>query len=516
MSPATVNLLPRCKLLLVVSHLPLADLDRFIAYLGDSMLELRLCCRLLKARTDQHPLLWQYRYHRAFLSGPQRVEEWDFVYWCARSRFPVDSIPMQSAALLHRIDWRDVYRRRVTTEQNWRHGRCVSTTMALPCEQSYNYLDVRKSMSTVFSFPTESGDAGADDAAYGGVDERLVMVEPGAFVPNGRRLKSAATHGAAEELAPTATPLDMRSPFGNPVAMLSDRFVAVLFGYADLTEMKVYTRGDYKLRYVAELPPGYTRQSINGQWMLLVRQEQQQAVRSSSLLVWDLENNQGYTKRIDAASCTACIHEASSDSAIIYVAKIGDHASGTVEWALHRVSQHRPIKQLHEGWFALGVPLRSISITAQECPHIKLYVCTARHGCARFIHTIALDKHRLGIERDQVRRLAQQVASLSNSRDGTNKIFHRLLEERAGELVFSDKLDWAEVCEYHHVIGDLFAVQRWSNHRRAFYLVDAKRGVTIRPIKTDEGCCTPHFLMTGLITKSCHASSAVIESYGAL
>ncbi|KAI8056982.1 hypothetical protein BDF22DRAFT_668814 [Syncephalis plumigaleata] len=278
---------------------------------------------------------------------------------------------------------------------------------------------------------------------------------------------------------PSITSLDIRSQFGNAITML---------------KLKVYTRGDYKLRYTANLPS-----------------DDQSELTNSRILVWDLERIKGHTKKLAATSYAACLYETTHEYATIYVARINEHQRNQVDWSLYQVRHDTPIRRLQKGSFNVDVPLRSLSITAQEYPHIKLYVSTSHHGCIRYIHTVTLNKD-LTIERDRVQRLAHQVVSIPNSYDGTNKIFYRLLEEQEGEL----QIDWSTICQYRHIIGSLFVIQQWKDDHRHYYLVDVKTGEIIRRIDGNEACCMPHFLMTGYIIRDCRTSNAKITSYAAL
>jgi hypothetical protein len=70
----------------------------------------------------KNDLLWKRLYKQEFLSDIHYDKEIDFLLWCVRTDPNNIDIPTRRSDLLERIDWYNSFRRRVITENNWRHG----------------------------------------------------------------------------------------------------------------------------------------------------------------------------------------------------------------------------------------------------------------------------------------------------------------------------------------------------------------------------------------------------------
>ncbi|KAI9592649.1 hypothetical protein BDF19DRAFT_425265 [Syncephalis fuscata] len=146
---------PFMKLLAVMDRLDLNRFATIIMYSGGAGVRLATSSRFLRSRLYCNKELWKRVYFQSFLNGYHRIKEWDFVYCCARNYFDINSIPMESDALLCDVDWYDVYRQRIITEQNWRRDRFNEVTAHLPENAKIVLLKPPKECATILPYYTE-------------------------------------------------------------------------------------------------------------------------------------------------------------------------------------------------------------------------------------------------------------------------------------------------------------------------------------------------------------------------
>jgi hypothetical protein len=87
-----------------------------------AILRLSVCCRLLRDTIIKDNILWRELYKQDFLSSEYRVKEWEFLFWCVRTDLNNEAIPTRRSDVIKNVDWYNTYRRRITTENNWRYG----------------------------------------------------------------------------------------------------------------------------------------------------------------------------------------------------------------------------------------------------------------------------------------------------------------------------------------------------------------------------------------------------------
>ncbi|KAI8056813.1 hypothetical protein BDF22DRAFT_652894 [Syncephalis plumigaleata] len=79
----------------------------------------------------------------------------DFVLWCIRTDVNNPCTSDKRADLLENVDWYNTYRRRVSTENNWRYGRCNTTHIdMIPDEDEVRYITEAGYNSSTIVFQT--------------------------------------------------------------------------------------------------------------------------------------------------------------------------------------------------------------------------------------------------------------------------------------------------------------------------------------------------------------------------
>ncbi|KAI9598247.1 hypothetical protein BDF19DRAFT_431817 [Syncephalis fuscata] len=502
MNSIIVKQLPTNRLLNLVNHLPHNDFYRFILYIGTSVLRLSLSCRLWRGKIIDNPSLWRYLYYHQFLIQAHRVKEWDFVYWCARNGFPIDQTPIESSALLDSLNWYDVYRRRVTTEQNWRHGHLRHSVLSLPRVNTYVDYYATMICATAVLFPAWY------KTSDGKTQNGTTIMET---VPFSADISHTTVQNIAE--AKSTQAMKFLNSYGSlyQQVYLNDRFIIVIQGYDQHTEMEIYTRSDYRKRHTARLPFNSQFVSINGHWALF-SYKIKAVDNATRLIVWDLESNQEHSKIFDTRLNSMCIYEATHDAVIIYTLNITDYEHGIIRWALYRFSQNGPEKQLNEGQLQLNVELVPvldyIDTLSTEFSRIRLGVNIKGYNRMVFIHTILLTRN-MDIGSDYLQRISRQVTSIAHE----NKFYCQLLTERDSKLVFNDRLDWSAVTQYRHIIGNLFLITELQDVGLRHILIDINNGEIIRQIDGHDIDNHTSFLMTGIITIS--GTRMLMSNYGA-
>ncbi|KAI8058002.1 hypothetical protein BDF22DRAFT_730749 [Syncephalis plumigaleata] len=66
--------------------------------------------------------------------------EWEFVFWCFRTDPNTISIPARRSDVVNNVDWYNTYRRRIATENNWRHGYSNTTEMDLKWSLMFSWV----------------------------------------------------------------------------------------------------------------------------------------------------------------------------------------------------------------------------------------------------------------------------------------------------------------------------------------------------------------------------------------
>ncbi|KAI8057964.1 hypothetical protein BDF22DRAFT_739369 [Syncephalis plumigaleata] len=93
------------------------------------IIRLSACNHSLREIVCNNNVLWRKLYKCHFLSGAYRTKEWEFVFWCFRTDPNTISVPARRSDVVNNVDWYNTYRRRIATENNWRHSYSNTTEM---------------------------------------------------------------------------------------------------------------------------------------------------------------------------------------------------------------------------------------------------------------------------------------------------------------------------------------------------------------------------------------------------
>ncbi|KAI8057948.1 hypothetical protein BDF22DRAFT_663005 [Syncephalis plumigaleata] len=93
------------------------------------IIRLSACNHSLRGIVYNNNVLWRELYRCRFLSGAYRTKEWEFVFWCFRTDPNTISVPARRSDVVNNVDWYNTYRRRIATENNWRHSYSNTTEM---------------------------------------------------------------------------------------------------------------------------------------------------------------------------------------------------------------------------------------------------------------------------------------------------------------------------------------------------------------------------------------------------
>ncbi|KAI9592629.1 hypothetical protein BDF19DRAFT_451134 [Syncephalis fuscata] len=505
MKSSTTDQISVSKLLVLVGHLPLNDFIRFISYLDDTVIKFNYTCRSVNTKLKNNKALWQHLYHRRFLSNPHKTKEWDFVYWCIRNQYSIGNILMEAAVLLGKLDWRHVYRRRVTTENNWRYGRSKYTI--IPCFEAPRAAtqNIRQLTGTALSLPINCMSEDFEDE----LNQKAVIVELNAFSSNKSQAKAQAD-SESESTLKTAT-MHLYSCYDDYQAMLSDQFSAMIIKARGCKNVTIYTRGSCKPQYTTQVPFDAKFIGINGHWMVYLYTSKEDS-QLAKLVAWDLRKNRQYTQDLDSIKYTACIYGIGFEHITVYAAKTIDSAHGCIEWRLYQFIEDGSIRKSQQKQHRLNTRVDSIAVSSNEFSRIVMFI---RSGSTPLFlcHTVTFDCH-MDIVLDGVQKISQKVISIRNDHDDTWMIYHQLLEEQDKELVFNNRFDWSDVIGYFHIIGDLFAIFKQQDTDMQYLLVDMSNGKAIRELDESDKCCVPYFLMTGIVINCSTRSKAI--SFGAL
>ncbi|KAI8056100.1 hypothetical protein BDF22DRAFT_774341 [Syncephalis plumigaleata] len=288
-----------CRLLVCLNSLPFHDQRVFRSLLGHiELLRLSACCRSLRSSIRNDTVLWQALYHRDFLSGDYYTKEMEFVLWCIRTDVNIPCTSDKRADLLENVDWYNTYRRRVSTENNWRYGRCKTTHIdMIPDKDEVRYI-------TEITLSTSPNVLSLDSST------------------NNRYDYATCDHYIA------ASPRPIESGTNYNVKILSRKHGGVFTTFS--------------------VPAQYEVKAIEGKWVLLVNKS---LMPPKNVRIYNSIMCPG---NIDDIWDATCFYKTTNNTAIVYTARIvTDDDVDRIEWALYRFSTNNPVVQLRSGWFQL-------------------------------------------------------------------------------------------------------------------------------------------------------------------
>ncbi|RKP24825.1 hypothetical protein SYNPS1DRAFT_29425 [Syncephalis pseudoplumigaleata] len=342
----------------LLATLPYYERDYLLSLLGHTgLMRLSACCRSWRSIICDDTALWKGQYKRAFLSGAYRDKEWEFVLWCLRTDAGDGSAPIRRADLLGKdIDWYNVYRRRVTTENNWRHDRASTIEMDAVIERDQHMADYRYS---VHSTSATGAVVSLQHASNATQCPRYYSLEFSS--------QPSCTHaaGANEEhslfAAPNATLLDdisdvERQKFRS--ITVGDHYMFARHGLDDELQhtITIRARGHNSMLDTISIAGECVISGVSGKWALATRRLDDQYEDDVYIgKIIDLERAIKHTPSFGGLWNAACIYEADDDSVVVYTARMEDgEKAHRLDWVLHRLSgDDGALEQFRTGWLYL-------------------------------------------------------------------------------------------------------------------------------------------------------------------
>ncbi|KAI8053705.1 hypothetical protein BDF22DRAFT_742677 [Syncephalis plumigaleata] len=315
-----------CRLLnLLLFALPSSSQLYFFALLSHTeLLRLNRCCRSLRNVIQNNPILWKYLYRLEYLSDAYYPIEWDFVLWCVRTSQPSNPMPRRRMDLINDINWYDSYRRRTTTENNWRLDYANTNRISL----------------------------GPDDGIFGA--RRFADVH--SIPASGDILQRESTSASPSIASLGSFDLDQHS---NTSPTLGDHYMTTIFEHDikhDYKTVTMFMRGHDGPLDSIDIPATCYILSISRKWALVVEMPNKPApsfgITFTSITVIDLDHSILHSDSIHSAWDKVCFYRTDDDSATVYTARVDDSGK-RLEWALYQFSSTAPLIQLHAGWFDL-------------------------------------------------------------------------------------------------------------------------------------------------------------------
>ncbi|KAI8052526.1 hypothetical protein BDF22DRAFT_524035 [Syncephalis plumigaleata] len=377
-----------CRLLDCLNCLPFHDQCVFRSLLGHiELVRLSACCRSLTSSIRNDKVLWQQLYHSDFLSGPYYAKEMDFVLWCVRTDVNNPCTSDKRADLLENVDWYNTYRRRASTENNWRFGRCKTT-----------HIDTEQ-------------DKDGDCYRTGGCNN-LVIIQQNCpdgtqshtyilqHLPHSNLISSNnIVYNSTLSISPNAILLDI----GNEIKyfyVTGDHYIAVAprgISNKPKYNVKILTRRHGDVFTTFDVPVQYQVKTIKGKWVSL--EHISHALVNDSLsckinaMVFDIDNSIMCPGSIDGIWDATHFYKTTNNTAIVYTARLVEVKDDVdrIEWALYQFSSNNPVVQLRNGWFHLPEKIRYTWLKVHNSydSYIIIRLCDNSNDSLYIMHSVA-------------------------------------------------------------------------------------------------------------------------------
>jgi hypothetical protein len=296
------------------------------------------------------------------------VKELDFVYWCTRTGSSVNSTPSTNTSdVLNTLDWYDTYRRRVCTENNWRHGNSEQTVLQLSCSDDSGPWERSTTCATGAIFECRVQDP------Y--TPQTFAVVELTGHSPitdsSDDDASDMSQSSGLEELQLS----DIHGEIQHTKIQMSERFVVTLVYCRNnnICTMEIRDRRTLELRRSRSIPYTSRLQSISGRWILLcTSSDLPDDTIELQLIVWNLESGVRCPGHIDVQQDNSyCIHKVDEKYATVYTTTAQSDETGTFEWALYQFSLDKSVKLLKKGCLQANVGIFSFwSVRSLDSWHV--------------------------------------------------------------------------------------------------------------------------------------------------
>jgi hypothetical protein len=310
----TTNSILSPRLLSLLFALTENDKYQFYNLLGyTGLVRLNACCRCLKAAIRNNSTLWNRLYKQHFLSSLYHEKELDFVFWCIRTdplaintptseqrekssnrlswhynnfrqmtigkikqlvhsnRATTASIPKRRKDLLNNVNWYHIYRRRVTTENNWRYGYSNNTIIM-------NHLSNTKTLVPIFL--SKFTDALIRGSRYESDKpiEYYYHLKCSAYLDPKYPYKGKHRRSSSKSFNVTALQRNSENIDFGEFPIIGDHYIVTTFKATpdnnDKHTMAIFSRGHTGMTDTLDLPASSSIKEVRGKWALLVGKPQ--------------------------------------------------------------------------------------------------------------------------------------------------------------------------------------------------------------------------------------------------
>ncbi|KAI8056078.1 hypothetical protein BDF22DRAFT_323424 [Syncephalis plumigaleata] len=505
-----------CRLLDCLNSLPFHDQCVFRSLLGHiELVRLSACCHSLKSNIRNDRALWQELYHRDFLSGAYYAKEMEFVLWCIRTDVNNPCTSDKRADLLENVDWYNTYRRRVSTENNWRYGRCNTTyiDMQFDKDEIDNCIEAGHNNSAIILLTRLNGTS------------RSCRYHALEYLPHSNlRASNNTVYNSTFSTSPNVLSLGS----GNAALhkyVLGDHYIAVS-PYASESNtdinVKILSHKHGGIFTTFDVPARYKVKAVEAKWVLLVHDSHElfNGWQIFNVMVFDIDNSIMCPGIIDDMWNAIRFYKTTNDTAIVYTARLLRYKR--IEWALYQFSSNNPAVQLRSGWFQLPKEITGVPIFLAHNSydlHIIIELCSNYYHHPYIIHSVAS-----GGQSHLPRNcytITDQYIPIPLLRAGCR---YSMYDSKPTKVWADISYDDDQVIQIpgtssiKHIIGDLYVfIVSERNCRGRRLLVDTNTKEIIRKLEAPTKIWKlSHYAMVGMLYSPCDSHVEIIQEYGEL
>ncbi|KAI8056833.1 hypothetical protein BDF22DRAFT_668177 [Syncephalis plumigaleata] len=519
-----------CRLSKLFVALPAHDRNYTLSLLSHTdLVQLSVCCRLLRNVIRNDIVLWREVYRRKFLSDAYYKKEWEFVLWCIRTTADNSNKSQRRMAMLKGIDWYDIYRRRVATENSWRFGNATITHIDLELRACLRDME---RLRHVYVHSTSATGVLLKEKYYDNSDNELVAYYNLEYLAhldleqfNGKtdgRSLSVASNAILQRRGSNAS-----VDYSHPV--LGDHYIVARQTKGTKHQqpsMAVFSHGHDAKLGIIDVSHESRIVEVSGKWALLVECSQELSHQNeyvyANITVVDMDHGVKYPSVVDGTWNAVCFHETNDATATVYTSRLVKNTMGNrLEWALYRFSSKCSMKRIQSGWFSLPefflpnikevYPLHQSQVVV-ELFHLR--------GIEYIIHSVASSGQ--GNMPKNTFRIYDKGIPLPLLQEGL-----RCPASSTANIYCDHPVDDSQflripgVFSYRHIIGNLYCIRTCQDTGLVIHLVDITTKDIIRTISNpDELNLWRQCLMTGPITQhkmtGTDNAMLIMQSHGAL
>ncbi|KAI8050590.1 hypothetical protein BDF22DRAFT_695729 [Syncephalis plumigaleata] len=470
-----------CKPLVLLAALPTHDRNYLFSLLGHiELLRLSASCHMLRGSIRNNNELWKQLYEDKFLSGTKHNKEHDFILWCARTDSKASNLPTRRMDMFSNLDWYNTYRRRVTTENNWRHGHYKTAFI------DYSEWNQRENDSySCFEFYYS--------AAVGAILKKRNSNRD--IPPDYYDLELSAhadLNGIMASIGIHLLKKDNEAQEFSSVVIGDHYITAKVAPNTESNENTValFARGHGDKLDTIGIRKDDDIHEINGKWALLARTPPGRPYGPeeiyTNISVIDLDQSSKHSAFISGIWNTMCIYEANDESVIVYTARFNSDIDDCFEWALHQFSSTGPLFKL-------------VPCLTRSHDMVMLEISDITDAIQHIFHSVASSDEAFipEFKHDKFYESIPIPLLLERFRYPRGRKYDLLCDHS-----FSDEqaIKLSNLLRYNHIMGSLYYMETKENSKIIGRLVDADTQEIIRDHDLERPNGERHALFTGTIT----------------